>query len=428
MRINCYEKSINVKFSKSNLDIQNDLIDRIKKNQTILRFIVKSFDEKMMKAHLLIAENFKTTSESHPFFQDPYVYRAVLNQSQFNVAFMIPTGIGCELGGHAGDANPALKLVASVCDQVITHPNTVNASDINEMPDNVLYTEGFHLTNVLTGKTTLFPTRSNRLLVLIEKHPARKKYTDLAINAVNSARATLGIDAQIKFIHPKFKMEAKVTKDKATGSIINLQEVLNTIDKSKNFDAIAISSPILVEDGTHEAYSKSKGKMINPWGAVESMLTHAISSYTGLQSAHAPMIESDEVFFNDDLGVVDARIAPEIVSCTFFHSVLKGLHKAPRAESYLCDSGLNFKKLSALIIPDGCLNQSVLGALQYGIPVIAVNNKNTMKNDLKKLDFPRGKFIQVKNYIEACGVLSALKTGVSIESLRRPLKTLCEDF
>ena len=49
---------------------------------------------------------------------------------------IIPTGIGAEIGGHAGDGNPVAKLIASCCDKLITHPNVVNAADINEMPSN----------------------------------------------------------------------------------------------------------------------------------------------------------------------------------------------------------------------------------------------------------------------------------------------------
>ena len=55
--------------------------------------------------------------------------------------FIVPTGIGAEIGGHAGDANPAVKLIAKCCDKLITHPNAVNASDINEMPENDVYVE-----------------------------------------------------------------------------------------------------------------------------------------------------------------------------------------------------------------------------------------------------------------------------------------------
>jgi len=55
-----------------------------------------------------------------------------------NGVFIIPTGLGAEIGGHAGDATPSAKLVASCCDKLIVNPNVVNASDINEMSDNML--------------------------------------------------------------------------------------------------------------------------------------------------------------------------------------------------------------------------------------------------------------------------------------------------
>ncbi|MBW7990019.1 MAG: DUF3326 domain-containing protein [Planctomycetes bacterium] len=52
--------------------------------------------------------------------------------------FIVPTGIGAEIGGHSGDATPAAKLIAAACDKLIVHPNVVNASDINEMSENML--------------------------------------------------------------------------------------------------------------------------------------------------------------------------------------------------------------------------------------------------------------------------------------------------
>ena len=58
-----------------------------------------------------------------------------------NIVLIIPTGIGCEIGGHAGDANPVTKLMGACCDNLILHPNVVNASDVNEMPANSWYVE-----------------------------------------------------------------------------------------------------------------------------------------------------------------------------------------------------------------------------------------------------------------------------------------------
>ncbi len=74
------------------------------------------------------------------------------NTDRFTAVLLIPTGIGCELGGHEGDANAVSKLVASACDTLITHPNVVNATDYNEMSSNTLYVEGSTITRLLTGQ------------------------------------------------------------------------------------------------------------------------------------------------------------------------------------------------------------------------------------------------------------------------------------
>ncbi|MFB0525433.1 MAG: DUF3326 domain-containing protein, partial [Phycisphaerae bacterium] len=83
-----------------------------------------------------------------------------------------------------------------------------------------------------------------------------------------------------------------------------------------------------------------------------------------------------------------------------------------------------------LVIPDGCLGLPTLAALEQGIPVIAVReNRNRMKNDLEKLPFAPRKLFIVENYLEAVGIMTALKTGVSPSSVRRPLaetKVSCE--
>ena len=45
--------------------------------------------------------------------------------------FIIPTGIGCEIGGFAGDALPAAKLLASASGCLITHPNVMNGGSLS---------------------------------------------------------------------------------------------------------------------------------------------------------------------------------------------------------------------------------------------------------------------------------------------------------
>ena len=84
--------------------------------------------------------------------------RKTTPRADFAVVQVVPTGLRCELGGYAGDAGPATNLLASVADHVITHPNAVNASELNELRDNVLYVEGKSLDDFMLGHLGLHLT------------------------------------------------------------------------------------------------------------------------------------------------------------------------------------------------------------------------------------------------------------------------------
>ncbi len=147
--------------------------------------------------------------------------------------------------------------------------------------------------------------------------------------------------------------------------------------------------------------------MVNPWGGVEAMLTHAVSYKLNIPSAHSPMLESPQIAQKDP-GVVEARMSAEAVSTTLFHCVLKGLHKSPKIitdyDLLHYDDIISAKNISCLVIPDGCLGLPTLAALKQGIKVIAVKeNKNLMRNDLSELPWNSNQFTKVENYLEAVG-------------------------
>ena len=73
----------------------------------------------------------------------------------FNAVMLIPTGVDCAIGGHAGDATPAARLLASLCDNLVLHPNVVNASDVNEQTENCLYVEGSLICRLMMGTVGL---------------------------------------------------------------------------------------------------------------------------------------------------------------------------------------------------------------------------------------------------------------------------------
>ncbi len=353
--------------------------------------------------------------------------RQIENTQQFNVVLTIPTGIGAELGGHDGDAGSLAKLIGANCDHLITHPNVVNASDINELPANGLYVEGSVLSRFMLGSIGLQPVRSNRLLVVVDAHPDQA-FVNAAINAVSAARASYGLECpRVVQMDPPIELTAQYSESgRAVGRIDGFKALIDILDKYKGeYDAVALASVIYVPFSYHTDYFDQKGAMVNPWGGVEAMLTHTISEFYNVPSAHAPMFENQQIA-NMDPGVVDPRMAAEAISLTFLQSVLKGLQRSPRIVTGLDamkhHSVLSAADISCLVIPDGVLGLPTLAALEQGIPVIAVKeNKNLMNNDLTLLPWAAGQLHIVENYWEAMGVLSALKAGISPDSVRRPL-------
>lgn len=124
-------------------------------------------------------------------------------------------------------------------------------------------------------------------------------------------------------------------------------------------------------------------------------------------------------------GRVD-NLGAEAVSLTFLQSILKGLRRNPRIETdrkaMEFGSILSARDVSCLVIPDGCLGLPTRAALEQGIPVIAVRDGGSlMNNDLSALPWAPGQFMVAGNYLEAAGLLGALRAGLAPDSLRRPM-------
>lgn len=60
------------------------------------------------------------------------------------IAFIVPTGIGANIGGFAGDASLYARMFSKYF-QVIVNPNVVNAACFSGINDSMLYVEGFAL-------------------------------------------------------------------------------------------------------------------------------------------------------------------------------------------------------------------------------------------------------------------------------------------
>ena len=320
-----------------------------------------------------------------------------------NAVMIIPTGIGCEIGGHAGDATPAARLLGSVCDNLILHPNVVNASDINEMPENALYVEGSILDRFLEGTIELKEVKSNRILLVVNKQIRNE-----TINAVSAARATLGINITIVELDVVLKMDGWIENNVATGKVSGVKELVGQVFKYE-FDALAIATQIDVEKEIAINYLKNGG--VNPWGGIEAITSRLIASELHMPVAHAP-VESNSLEQKDWDHVADPRMSAEFVSWCYVNCILKGLHKAPRI-----GKGLSVSDIDVMVSPYGCWGRPHYACVEAAIPIIVVKENGCVLNQT-----PTGEVIMVENYLEAAGVIAAMKSGITIESVRRPLK------
>jgi hypothetical protein len=361
-----------------------------------------------------------------------YRQRRLARTNAFNAVMLIPTGVDCAIGGHAGDATPAARLLANVCDQLVLHPNVVNASDVNEQTENCLYVEGSLICRLLMGTVGLRKVRQNRVLLVTEDRRDAPNVVDQTINCAEGARATLGMDIRdVLVLEQELFLQTGVSDSgRVTGRVERLSHLLDILrDKRGTYDAVALATRITPHIDTvelHRSYFGEGGP--NPWGGVEAILTHLVSTVLDVPSAHAPTMSS-EALRTESWGVVEPRKAAEVISTTYLFCVLKGLNKAPQvlvSPSGAYDpSVLTAEDVSALVIPDGCVGLPTLAAVEQGIPVVAVrNNSNLMRNDLKSLPFRPGQLHYAANYYEAAGILSAMKAGVAPATLVRPMQPI----
>ena len=329
------------------------------------------------------------------------------------VTMIVPTGIGAEIGGHSGDATSAAHLLAACCDQIILHPNVVNASDFTVHPENALYVEGAMLDTFLAGDVRLWPVRNNRILVVCNEAGRD------TVNVVNAMRSLLGITAEIVVLRTPLVMFGWIDLQKmqATGNISGLDELIDQVNEH-DYDVLAVHTPVEVDTNIAEHYVNNNGG-INPWGGVEAMLSKELYRRLGKPNAHAP-VEGREGY---DYGVTDPRLAPEMICAAHLGCVLRGLHKAPRPTLAIRPDTLGTEDVAVLVSPL-CWSTPHRICREKKIPMIFVEENDTTQSSAFHANFMPLDGYVVKNYLEAAGLLTLMRLGRSIESVTRPLSSV----
>jgi hypothetical protein len=345
------------------------------------------------------------------------------------VISIVPTGVGCAVGGYAGDAAPATNLLAATADYLVTNPNAVNASDFISLESNVLYTEGLCIDLLSRGEIDLHVPFANRVGLVIEH--AEPAALDAVYNVVNTARAVHGVDVVDCIVTPE-RIGSRCVKNCSgayVGTVDHPEVLLNACRELIAQGANAIAVTTQIQDLPSEEYVQhfaGASDAPNPMGGVEAVMSHMIVDHFRVPAAHAPMINLKQLDLPDR--VVDARGGGEMASVSGLACVLIGLRRAPQIERtprLRAADVVNINNVMAVVAPAGCLGGiPVLCAVDRGIPVIAVAANETILDVSRTALGIENGVIEARSYAEAAGLLLALRRGISIDSITRPLKTL----
>ena len=336
---------------------------------------------------------------------------------------LVPTGIGCDIGGYAGDALPSARLLAAASGCLITHPNVMNGASLYWSDSRVLYVEGYGLDRFAVGDWALRPVRRQRIGLLLDAG-IEPELAQRQIQVAEGCRASLGLE-----IGPVVSTDAplEVTLERGAsgaswGRLGCPDALLRAGERLKQAGATAIAVvarfPEDPESDALAAYRQGSG--VDALAGAEAVISHLLVQHLQIPCAHAPAL--DPLPLDPQL---DPRAAGEELGYTFLACVLVGLSRAPDLVSAPRQPGdLDATQLGAVVVPAGALGgEAVLACLERNVPLITVENPAVLSVTADALGLSQG-VLQASSYSEAAGLVLALREGLSPASLGRPLPVL----
>ncbi len=355
---------------------------------------------------------------------------------------IIPTGIGCDVGGFAGDAIPAARLLASASECLITHPNVMNGGSLYWPDPHIHYVEGYSLNLFAAGEVFLQPVRQQKVGLLLDaglESDLKKRH----LQVVDGCVASLGLDIG-PIITTEKALGINLEKGLSGSSWGNIDEpdvLLRGAEKLKKAGATAIAVITRFPDDSDDLETKlyRQGHGVDIIAGAEAVISHFLVKHLLIPCAHAPGLAPLPV--NYDL---DPRTSGEEIGYTFLQSVLVGLSRAPDLISkstmqtkensfFQVKTLLSDRNLGAAVVPEGALGgEAILSCIQKFIPLIIVSNQSVLNVSSAKMrldlqtDYQDKKVFYADNYLEAAGLITSLRHGINIKSLRRPIYSVKE--
>ncbi|MEG4457207.1 DUF3326 domain-containing protein [Microcoleus sp. N9_A1] len=386
-----------------------------------------------------------------------------MNPRPLTVVLIVPTGVGASIGGFAGDALPVARAIAQISDTLITHPNVLNGAQLYWPIPNALYVEGYALDKFAAGCWGLQPVHQNRIGLIMDC--AIEPELQLRhLQAVDAARATLGLNITDCILTDRpLEVELRISESGASwGTIGNPDSLLRAAEKlikQAKVEAIAVVARFPDDEGSIALENYRRGKGVDPLAGAEAVISHLIVRTFKIPCAHAPALSALPLDPH-----LSPRSAAEEIGYTFLPCVLAGLSKAPQfvtptvgqasclsqvlggqdartqllggqdahptREKFYANrrdfesQDLWADRVDAVVIPATACGGSAILSLsgRSSVQIIAVgDNKTQMQATPEKLGI---KALQVNSYLEAIGVLVALRAGITPTSLGADISSL----
>ncbi|WP_414755699.1 DUF3326 domain-containing protein [Anabaena sp. CCY 9910] len=338
----------------------------------------------------------------------------------YTAILIVPTGIGAAIGGYAGDALPVARLIAQVCDRLITHPNVLNGASLYWNIPNSFYVEGYGLDKFAAGCWGLRPVRNNKVGLLLDQGiepDLRLRH----LQAADAARATLGLTITDHVItDAPLNVELRTAPSGASwGTIGNPDSLLRAAEiliNKNGAEAIAVVARFPDDMNEEAAQNYRHGKGVDPIAGAEAVISHLVVRNFHIPCAHSPALAPEPPYPG-----LSPRSAAEELGYTFLPSVLVGLSRAPQfilkkelSQSHLED--IWAEQVDAIIMPaTACGSSALLSLSQKQCQIITVEeNQTQIQVPAQALGI---KSTQVKSYLEAVGFIVAHKAGINPKSL-----------
>ncbi len=296
------------------------------------------------------------------------------------VALSIPTGIGANIGGYAGDFGYIAREFSKYF-YCIVNPNAVNGGILSAINNDMAYLEGHLFDDFFKGNISITPKKENKTnkIGVIFDSAIPQNIINVHLNTINALKMVQGIETiGIEYTKKPVGVEIIIENNISSGNLNNPNAIVEAAEKliQKGAQAIAIIC-YFNEDAEDINYSNANG--IDPIGGIEAVISHIITQKFKIPAAHAP------AFLNIDISekIENPKVSSEMISSTYLPCIMQGLSIAPDINKN--NKGkINNKDVQYLIVPyDAMGSPAVLSCIKHNIKIITVKNR-TMLNVTKE--------------------------------------------